>query len=146
MLPITRAAHTKSRSRRLSTSPRISRAGTSHEKNPSRRLSSSTVALNFVASTSTMNRNGIEYTMSTKRIITPSSRRPERPEMAPYSVPMTIEITAAKKPMASAVRPPAMIRPSSSNPCSSVPRGPAVPPSGLAAPGARLAFRGWVRV
>ena len=42
------------------------RAGTSHEKEPSRTDSSSTVALNFVASTSTRIRYGIESRMSTK--------------------------------------------------------------------------------
>ena len=53
-------AATKSRTRRDSTSPRTSRAGTSQENRPMIRLSSSTVAEYLVASTSTMNRNGID--------------------------------------------------------------------------------------
>ncbi len=61
--------------------------------------------------------------MSTKRIIAPSTSPPARPEMAPNSVPITVAISEAKNPIASAVCPPAMIRPSSSKPFSSVPSG-----------------------
>src|ERR1700735_3181954 len=82
---MTTTAETKSRVRSVRTSPRTRRAGTNHENAPRIRLSSRTVALYLVASTRTMNRNGIESRMSTRRISAPSIRPPgnrsvERPD------------------------------------------------------------------
>ena len=83
----------------------------------------------FVARISTKNRNGIDSRMSTNRIRMPSTRPPNSAEIAPYSVPITVAIAAAKKPISSAVWPPSMILPSSSKPLASVPSG-KLPPGG----------------
>ena len=82
-----------------------------------------TVPLYLVATISTMNRNGIDSRMSTNRIRKPSTSPPTRPAIAPYRVPITVAITDAKKPISSAVCPPFISWPSSSNPCWSVPSG-----------------------
>ncbi len=122
LAPITRAAETKSRVRSVSTSPRTRREGISHEKRPMSRLSLTTVPLYLVASTSTMKSSGIDSRMSTIRIMKPSIEAAGEPgDRSPQGADHRRDAAEAKKPISSADCPPSMIRPSSSNPCSSVP-------------------------
>ncbi len=104
--PRARPACMNSRSLRLSTSPRTSRVGCGHCVRPStatiRKIEGSKNAMIVMRSTS----RGKEITMSTNRITTESNLPPTKPETAPSSVPIVIEMLTATNPIVSEMRAP----------------------------------------
>ncbi|HLK00431.1 MAG TPA: hypothetical protein VKU39_11055 [Streptosporangiaceae bacterium] len=130
LAPAILAAETKSRSRSVSTSPRIRRAGTGQNSPPMISEMDSTEVPYLAATISSTNRNGMDSSTSTTRIINASMAPPASPAIAPHREPMTMLTRAAKNPTSSATCPPIISSPSSSYPWSVV-------PSGCPDPGAR---------
>ncbi len=81
--PMTRTAWTYSRTRSVSVSPLMSRAGTSHDTKAMTRISTVRVGWNTTARTINKNRKGIDSSVSTIRIISASTQPPKKPETAP---------------------------------------------------------------
>ena len=81
--PMTRTACTYSRTRSVSVSPRMSRAGTSQETKAMTRISTVSVGWKITARTISRNSRGIDSRVSTMRIMRASTQPPKKPETAP---------------------------------------------------------------
>ena len=110
-------ACTYSRVRSVRVSARTRRAGISQATIATTRISTQIVTgASATARKSSRNRPGTASTASTMRIITVSMNPPAKPEIAPYSTPKVVAISAAARPTSIDVCPPTISRPIRSNP------------------------------
>ena len=121
--PSARLRSTYSRSFRLSTCARISRAVEGHDVIPITRMMLPIDGPSTAASAIASGRNGITRNHSVTRISTPPTRPPKNPAVTPTSDPMTIASTVAASPTSRLMRAPQITWVSTLRPRWSVPSG-----------------------